>query len=189
MKKHSDSLKNTFLLSMPNRDEPRAADTFIYICHQGEYGSMGLQLNLAYPMDLLGMLKHLDIPCTQNSCNQPLYRGGDKQNQRGFILHPTSQDDNWLSSYQVSDTLSLTSSLDILESIANGEGPDKSIITLGYTGWGPGELEQQIIDNHWLSCPANLDIIFETAAADKMKAAAAQIGVDLSTIATHTGHA
>ncbi|MGB1236601.1 MAG: YqgE/AlgH family protein [Pseudomonadales bacterium] len=189
MNSKSDSLKNTFLVSMPSYCEHPFGDSILYICHHGEYGSMALQLNTRYPMDLHAMLTHLDIPCEDSFVNQPLYRGGDKQAERGFVLHPFNACDNWLSSYQVSDELSLTSSLDILEAIASGQGPAKSVIALGYTGWKPGELEQQISDNLWLSCPANLAIIFDTAAPAKMQAAATQLGVDLDTIATVSGRA
>ncbi len=174
---------------MPVLGENKYRNSLIYICHQGEYGSMGIILNQEYDMDLASMLQHLDIKTNHKIPNQVVYRGGDVQNDRGFILHPHNPDDDWLSSYQVSEALSLTSSVDILEAMAIGDGPKTAHIALGYIGWKPAELETEIIDNLWLNCPVNLDIIFNVAAADKMQAAASLIGVELNALTTHSGNA
>ncbi|NQZ33044.1 MAG: YqgE/AlgH family protein [Oceanospirillaceae bacterium] len=185
----SSSLKNNFLISMPVHGESKYQDSLIYICHQGEYGSMGIVINQEYHMDLKTMLEHLKIDTNADILSQPVYRGGDVQNDRGFILHPHNNTDKWLSSYQLNDELSLTSSVDILEAMAIGQGPTSSHVALGYIGWGPGELETELIDNLWLNCPANLDIIFNVAAADKMQAAASLIGVRLDSLTSHSGKA
>lgn len=189
MKIQGSNLKDNFLISMPSLGESQYKNTIIYLCHQGEYGSMGIVLNHEYDMDLKTMFSHLNIPCDDHTPNQKIYHGGPVQNDRGFILHPYQAEDSWLSSYQVSDELSLTSSLDILELISTGRGPSSVFMALGYIGWGPGELEQEIIDNLWLSCPANLDIIFNVPAAEKMQAAASQLGVDLELLSNHSGNA
>ncbi|NRA20924.1 MAG: YqgE/AlgH family protein [Oceanospirillaceae bacterium] len=185
----SGSLKNDFLIAMPVFGASEYQNSLVYICHQGEYGSMGIIINQEYHMDLTTMLAHLNIDTNQQVLNQPVYRGGDVQDDRGFILHPHNSEDNWLSSYQLSDELSLTSSVDILEALALGKGPTSSHIALGYIGWGPGELETEIIDNLWLNCPATLAIIFEVAAGDKMQAAASSMGVNLSSLTTIRGKA
>ncbi len=189
MKKQSSSLKNNFLISMPVLGDNKYHDTMVYICHQGEYGSMGIIINQEYNMDLETMLHHLKISTNENILNQPIYHGGDVQNDRGFILHPHNSKDNWLSSYKVSEDLSLTSSVDILEAMAIGKGPTSTLIAMGYIGWGPGELESEIINNLWLNCPVNLDIIFDVAADDKMQAAASLIGVKLDSLTSHSGKA
>jgi len=183
------SLKNNFIISMPTLGGDKYQNTLIYICHQGEYGSMGIIINQEYPMDLKNMLGHLNIDSNQHILNQPVYYGGNVQNDRGFILHPYDPVDKWLSSYKVSDELSLTSSVDILEAMAIGSGPSSSHIALGYIGWGPRELETEFINNLWLNCSANLDIIFAVAAVDKMQAAATSIGVKLDSLTSHSGKA
>ncbi|MCJ8338862.1 MAG: YqgE/AlgH family protein [Pseudomonadales bacterium] len=189
MNNQSSSLKNNFLISMPMLGQHKYPNSVIYICHQGEYGSMGIIINQEYDMDLYTMLQHLHIHCDSNIHQQTVYHGGDVQNDRGFILHPFKQSDDWLSSYRVSDSLSLTSSVDILEAMAVGLGPKQSLVALGYIGWGPGELESEIIDNLWLNCPVNLDIIFSVAAGDKMQAAASSLGVSLERLTSHSGKA
>ena len=189
MSTSSVSLKNNFIISMPALGGDKYQNTLIYICHQGEYGSMGIIINQEYPMDLKTMLGHLNIASNQHILNQPVYCGGDVQNDRGFILHPYDPADKWLSSYQVSDELSLTSSVDILEAMAIGSGPSSSHIALGYIGWGPGELETEFINNLWLNCAVNLDIIFAVTAVDKIQAAAASIGVKLDSLTSHSGKA
>lgn len=189
MKKQSSSLKNNFLISMPVLGDNKYHDTMVYVCHQGEYGSMGIIINQEYNMDLATMLQHLKIPSNEHILNQPIFHGGDVQNDRGFILHPHNSEDTWLSSYKVSEELSLTSSVDILESMAVGEGPTSTLIAMGYIGWGPGELEAEIINNLWLNCPVNLDIIFTVAADEKMQAAASLIGVKLDSLTSHSGKA
>lgn len=189
MNKSSSSLKNNFLISMPVLGDNKYHDSLIYICHQGEYGSMGITLNQEYHMDLKTMLGHLNITTNQDILSQPVYRGGDVQSDRGFILHPHNSADNWLSSYQLNDELSLTSSADILEAMAIGKGPTSSHIALGYIGWSPGELEAEIIENVWLNCPIDLEIIFNLAAADKMQAAASLIGVNLASLTSFSGKA
>jgi putative transcriptional regulator len=109
------------------------------------------------------------------------------QSNRGFILHrPTG---NWDSSLIVTDTVALTTSRDILEAIAEDRGPDDNIIALGYAGWGPGQLEQEMAANTWLSCPAEQQIIFETPVEKRWQAAADLIGVDLQLLSNDAGHA
>jgi putative transcriptional regulator len=186
---NANSLKNSLLISMPSLLENKYKNSLIYLCHQGEYGSMGIILNQKYNMDLSTMLQHLDIDSNAELYDQPVYCGGEIQSDRGFILHPYIPDHDWLSSYRVNDELNLTSSADILEAMAVGNGPEISHVSLGYIGWGPGELETEIIDNLWLNCPVNLDIIFTVAADDKLQAAASLIGVNLDSLTSHSGKA
>jgi putative transcriptional regulator len=189
MKISDKTLKNNFLISMPALQSDQYKNALIYVCHQSEYGSMGIIINQEYSMDLATMLNHLQITCIASSATQNIFYGGDTQNDRGFILHPYCEQDSWLSSYQVSEALSLTSSTDILEAIAVGQGPKQSLVALGYISWGPGELENEFIDNFWLNCPANLDIIFNIAAPEKMQAAATLIGIKLDALISYSGQA
>jgi len=116
-----------------------------------------------------------------------VFTGGPVQINRGFILHrPTG---NWDSSLIVNDTVALTTSRDILEAIADHKGPDDTIIALGYAGWGPGQLEQEMAANTWLSCQAEQQIIFNTPIEDRWQAAADLIGVDIQLMSNDAGHA
>ena len=107
---------------------------------------------------------------------------------RGFVLHPRSEQ-RWKSSLELQDDLSLSTSLDIVEAIAAGTGPQEFLFALGYAGWGPGQLEEELGNNVWLSSPANLDIIFRTEPEARLSAAAADLGIDFNLISAQAGHA
>ena len=113
--------------------------------------------------------------------------GGPVQSDRGFVLHEPVG--NWEATLKVTDTIGITSSRDILDDIAKGEGPEHAIITLGYAGWGAGQLEQELAENTWLSGPASTKIVFETPSEKRWLAAAALLGIDLNLLSSDTGHA
>lgn len=118
---------------------------------------------------------------------QPVYMGGPVQNDRGFVLHEPVG--NWEATLQVTDSIGLTSSRDILEAIAQGSGPEHALISLGYAGWGAGQLEEELAANAWLNGPASSKIVFETPSEQRWTAAAALIGVDLNLLSGDAGHA
>ncbi|WP_372737320.1 YqgE/AlgH family protein [Neptunomonas sp.] len=181
-------LRDHFLISMPHLEDETFAQTIIYICDHSEYGAMGLMLNRPLNFHLDKMLNHLDLPTSHIARSIPVYSGGPVQNDRGFVLHKSYLGNPWLSTHAVTDELFLTTSFDILEALALSESTE-ALITLGYTGWGPGQLEQEITDNVWLSCPANSDIMFHKPAEERLQAAAATLGVNLNLLTTHTGRA
>jgi putative transcriptional regulator len=109
------------------------------------------------------------------------------EEQRGFVLH--TGDAKWESSLRINDQISVTTSRDILEAMAHGEGPQQALIALGYAGWGGGQLEREILDNAWLSVPAEQAILFELPPARRWEAAAKLLGVDLNVLSTESGHA
>ena len=113
--------------------------------------------------------------------------GGPVQSDRGFVLHEPSGD--WEATLQVTETIGITSSRDILAAIAEGKGPDHAIITLGYAGWGAGQLEEELAANAWLSGPASSTIVFETPSEERWMAAAALLGIDLNLLSGEAGHA
>ena len=182
-------LRDHFLISMPQLADRNFVQTLTYICDHSAQGAMGLVINRPLELTLNEMLEHLDF--THDELPQgemPIYAGGPVQVERGFVLHsPTAQ--QWTSSYAIHDRLSLTTSLDILQAIARGDGPQRQLIALGYAGWGAGQLEREISENSWLSCPADLDIIFATQAEERLAAAASKLGVDLRLLSTDAGHA
>ncbi len=183
----SDSLQGHFLISMPHLHDPNFDRTLVYICEHNEYGAMGIVVNRPTEMDLNELLQQLEVSA-DNDQTAAIFAGGPVQNDRGFIIHSQTPR-QWDSSYEINDEITLTTSMDILQAISEKSGPQEFLIALGYAGWGPGQLEQELSDNAWLSCPANLDIMFRTPAEEKLQAAAASLGVNLNLLTSQSGHA
>ena len=182
------SLSNHFLIAMPALDDPNFHHTTTYICEHDENGALGIVINRPLNMRLAEILKHMDIvPSSDAISSLPVYMGGPVQSDRGFVLHQPSG--NWEATLKVTDKIGITSSRDILQAMAAGEGPEKAIITLGYAGWGAGQLEQELAANTWLSGPASSNILFDTPSENRWTAAAASIGVDLNLLSSDIGHA
>ena len=184
----NNSLSNHFLIAMPTLDDPNFHHTTTYICEHNEEGALGVVINRPLEIQLGEILRHMDITTDIEAIqNQTVYMGGPVQSDRGFVLHEPVG--NWEATLKVTDTIGITSSRDILADIAGGEGPDHAIITLGYAGWGAGQLEQELAANTWLSGPASSKIVFETPSEQRWLAAAALLGIDLNLISSDPGHA
>jgi len=184
----TQSLSNHFLIAMPALDDPNFHHTTTYICEHDEDGALGVVINRPLDMQLGEILQHMEIEaCDEAISTRQVYMGGPVQNDRGFVLHEPAGD--WEATLMVTDTIGITSSRDILQAIAEGKGPDNTIITLGYAGWGAGQLEQELADNTWLSGPASSKIVFETPSEQRWQAAAALLGIDLNLLSSDTGHA
>ena len=171
----SHYLSNHFLIAMPNLLDPNFFHSVTYICEHNENGAMGIVIN--QPIDLtLGDLKdQLNFEATdETALLQPIYRGGPVETERGFVLHTPVGD--WESTMEISDSISVSTSQDVIAAIAAGNGPQYSLIALGYAGWGEGQLEQELTENSWLSGPADASIIFETDIEKRWEAAARLIG-------------
>lgn len=182
------TLQGHFLISMPHMDDQNFDHTVTYICDHNENGAMGIVVNRPLEMPLSELFEHLELANAANFSDIPVYSGGPVQNDRGFILHsPVEQ--QFASSLHINSTLTLTTSVDILETIANDAGPENYLVALGYAGWGSGQLEQELSDNVWLSCPADSDILFAIPAAERLQAAAAILGVNLDLLTSQSGHA
>ena len=181
-------LTNHFLIAMPGLEDPNFSRTVTYVCEHNEHGAMGIVVNRPMGLDLGDVLDQMDIPDAPESARQqPVYVGGPVQTERGFVLH--SGDRAWDSTLQITDDLSVTTSRDILEAMARGEGPERSLVALGYAGWGEGQLESEMTANTWLSGPADAQIIFELPAERRWQAAAMLLGVDLNLLSGDAGHA
>lgn len=182
-------LTNHFLIAMPTLQDSNFFHTVTYICEHNEHGAMGIVINRPIGFELGDILMQLDIKSEidQNLSNQTVYQGGPVQTDRGFVLHPGS--DQWDSTLQVTPEVSVTTSRDILESLAKGEGPEPTLVALGYAGWASGQLEDELGSNAWLSGPADTDIIFDLPAEKRWHAAANLLGVDLNLMSGETGHA
>jgi putative transcriptional regulator len=176
------------LLAMPAMTDPRFERAVIYMCAHNDEGAMGLVVNKTLDsIDFRELLGQLDIPAGDSVRDMTVHFGGPVENQRGFVLH--SGEYRHDETLMITDQVGLTVTLDILRALARGDGPEKSILALGYAGWGPGQLESEFHDNAWLSVPYDDALMFEVDAADKWERALNSIGVDLSVLSGRAGRA
>ena len=182
------NLTNQFLIAMPSLKDPNFEKTVTYICAHNEEGAMGIVINKPLDLELGQIFEQMDIP-TDNSdhCDKRVFHGGPVHTDRGFILHHA--DSQWDSSIVVSDNICVTTSKDILEAIATGDGPGEALIALGYAGWARGQLEQELMDNAWLSGPADENIIFNTPFEQCWQSTARHMGIDIDRLSPDIGHA
>ncbi|MDX1605571.1 MAG: YqgE/AlgH family protein [Candidatus Competibacterales bacterium] len=181
-------LSNQFLIAMPSLADPNFARTVTYICSHDDSGALGIVINRPLELTLGELLDHIQLPAPrQPLVDQTVFSGGPVQPQQGFVLHDPIGD--WDSTLQVSERLGLTTSSDILQALSEDRGPQRMLVALGYAGWGAGQLEQELVDNAWLSGPADTDILFETPVEHRWAAAAALLGVDLRLLSGDAGHA
>ncbi len=182
------NLTDHFLIAMPGVKDPNFHHTVTYICSHNEEGAMGIVINRPLELMLGEILEQMDINYENDATRDtPIYNGGPVQSDRGFVLHQYDKD--WDSSLKVNEQISVATSLDILDAIASGKGPQNKIIALGYAGWLPGQLEQEMQDNVWLSGPAQLDIIFNTPVKQRWHSAVKCLGVDIQQLSLEIGHA
>lgn len=182
------SLKNQFLVAMPNVVAGEFDHTVTFLCEHSPTGAMGLVVNRPTHIKLRDVLKHIGIEDGGGiGADVPVYWGGPVQPERGFVLHNAGA--SWDSTLSVSERLSITTSKDILVAISEGKGPSEYIVTLGYAGWSEGQLESEILHNSWLHTPADSAIIFTTPAPSRWAAAARLLGVDPLQLTGEAGHA
>lgn len=183
----TNSLAGTFLVSTPQMPDPRFEEHVIYICAHNDEGAMGVAINQPNRVfSLAEILRGANLPIPQSEL-PPVYIGGPVELESAFILY--GSDYTAEHRLDVSDTVSLTRETRVLEDIARGRGPKKYLFLLGYTGWGPGQLEHELMENGWLSVPANDEIIFNSPDEFKWKAAAMQYGIDIATYEDVIGNA
>ena len=177
------------LIAMPSLNDPNFNKSVTLICeHSPKDGAMGIVLNQPTSMTVQEILTELQISKTcESAFDEPVFAGGPVQTDRGFILHDSNE--TWNSSLTITENLYLTSSNDILEAMARGEGPENSMVVLGYAGWGPGQLEQEISNNAWLTVPNDDEIVFDVPVDKRWQAAASKLGIDLNLLAGEAGHA
>ena len=181
-------LKDHFLIALPSLQDANFFHSVTYLCEHTDEGAMGLVVNRPSELAFADILRHMEIEVgEQTPTDIPVFTGGPVQEDRGFLLH--SPPDRWQSTLVVNDELAITTSRDILQAIAEGEGPKEVLIALGYAGWGPGQLEQELQQDSWLVAPASREILFHTPVEKRWEAAAALAGVDLNLITSTAGHA
>ncbi|MCB1506129.1 MAG: YqgE/AlgH family protein [Hyphomicrobiaceae bacterium] len=193
-------LEGQLLVAMPRMTDRRFRRSVIYMCAHSEQGAMGLIVNQhAEHIDFADLLDRLGLdqadPGNDDDDNiphgllaMPIHNGGPVETGRGFVLHTADYfvDDSTLT---IRDGVCLTATLDILRAIAAGNGPKRALLALGYAGWSPGQLENEIHANGWLNCPADLDLIFDEDNESKYSRAMARIGIDPSHLVADAGHA
>jgi len=182
------SLKHHFLIAMPHMGDPNFVQTLIYLIQHGADGAMGLIANRPSGLSLADVLEQLrpDEPPAALCHSLPIFSGGPVQTDRGFVLHPN--DRRFQATLSLGE-LSMSTSQDVLFSIADGQGPERHFIALGYAGWEAGQLEAELADNAWLTCPADEGILFDLPYDQRLQAAAARLGVNLSLLTAQAGHA
>ncbi|MFQ6237425.1 YqgE/AlgH family protein [Sinorhizobium meliloti] len=187
-------LDGQFLIAMPGMFDTNFARTVIFVCAHSEDGAMGFILNRPQRLTFPDVLLHLQLLDPDEAIRLPsatrefqIQAGGPVETGRGFVLHS----DDYLSdsSIPVSDDICLTATLDIVRAISRGEGPLKATMLLGYAGWGPGQLEVEITQNGWLTCPAQEELIFSRDLDEKYDRALALMGVSPAMLSTDSGHA
>ena len=184
----SVNLTHHFLIAMPNMADPHFSKTLTYICEHNEKGALGVVINRPIDLALSKLLEQVDIPITDAHCADiPVHYGGPVQTDRGFVLHKPIG--NWQSTLTVTDDLALSTSKDILAAVADGRGPDKLQICLGYAGWEKGQLEEEIANNGWLTVPAEEWVMFDTPVEDRYSCAIKLLGFDPALLSTVSGHA
>ncbi|MBT6275843.1 MAG: YqgE/AlgH family protein [Chromatiales bacterium] len=181
------NLTNQFLIAMPNLADPNFAKTVTYILAHNEDGAMGLVINRPMDVTFADLLEHMEIDAAPEIGCERVVQGGPVEPQRGFVIHEPGAGD-WDAVMQVDDGLAVAWSKDILVAMGKGAGPQRSLITLGYAGWGAGQLEDEVLANSWLSGPSDWSIIFDVDYDDRWEGAARLLGVDVDRLSGIAGH-
>ncbi len=187
-------LSNHLLLAMPGMADPNFAGSLVLVVEHNDKGALGLVINKPTTMTLPTLLSRIELDMANprhDGGRAPeavqVFYGGPVQTDRGFVLHqPSGQ---WNSTVAIGDRISLTTSKDVLEAVAAGRGPERLLVTLGYAGWGPGQLESEIGQNAWLTMPADPGLVFDIPADARFAEAYRMLGVDPLLIAPRAGHA
>ena len=174
-------LDNQLLVAMPGMLDPNFSRSVTLLCQQSSEGAIGITINRESAFTLGEIFEQLELDCENSALrDQPVLEGGPVHPDRGFVVHTVRE--GFESSLRVSDELMVTTSRDVLEAIAAGEGPDQYIVALGYAGWGDGQLEDELRQNAWLSVPADQGIVFDAPLGDRWNRAVSNLGVDISNL-------
>jgi putative transcriptional regulator len=180
------SLKNNFLIAMPALNDRLFHQSVVYLCEHSEQGAMGLIINRPSKIMLDELFDHIEIPHHNTEAEKtPVLFGGPVAKNQGMVLHDSPDDLG--TSVAISDTIFLSGSTDLLKTIANQAGPNNILVTLGYASWAAGQLEQEILNNDWLTVTATSDILFHSDRQDAWQQAASLLGIDIHLISDDIG--
>ncbi len=182
-------LNNQLLVAMPALADPNFSHSVTLICEHSERGALGIVINRPLEMKMSEVLEQLQL-ATDNPRlrDMPVLGGGPVQRDRGFVLHRPATN-AFESTMQVSDALHVTTSRDVLAAMAQGAGPTQAVVALGYAGWEAGQLEEEVLQNAWLTVPCDESLIFDLPYEQRWHAAARLLGIELSRISSQAGRA
>jgi putative transcriptional regulator len=190
------NLTNQFLIAMPGMGDGTFAGTVVYLCEHTEKGALGLVINKPIDITLKSLFEKVELSLDRDDLAElPVYFGGPVQTERGFVLHePTAAGSGegggpYNSSLRIEGGLEMTTSKDVLEAISSGAGPKKVLVTLGYSGWGAGQLEDEMSRNGWINVDAEPAIIFDTPVGQRYDKALSLLGIDAGMLSSDAGHA
>ena len=188
----SINLTNQFLIAMPGMGDGTFAGTVIYLCEHSEKGALGLVINKPIDIKLKNLFEKVELSLDREDlADEPVYFGGPVQTERGFVLHERLGEDggHYSSTLQIQGGLEMTTSKDVLEALSNGAGPKKVLVTPGYSGWGAGQLEEEMSRNGWINVQAEPNIIFDTPVEQRYDKALSLLGIDARMLSPEAGHA
>lgn len=185
-------LTNQFLIAMPGMANETFAGAVVYLCEHTEKGALGLVINKPIDIKLRSLFEKVELKLDRAElAEQPVFFGGPVQTERGFVLHEKRPDGDaaYNSTLSIPGGLEMTTSKDVLEALAGGAGPNKVLITLGYSGWQAGQLEDEMGRNGWLNVDADPKVIFDTPIEQRYEQALSLLGVDPRMLSQEAGHA
>jgi putative transcriptional regulator len=182
------TLANQLLIALPALADPNFSRSVALVCQHDEEGAMGVVVNRASEYTLGEVFRQMGIDSDDAGLKaRPVLAGGPVHPERGFVIHDGARE--WDSSLAIADGLYVTTSRDVLEAMARGDGPASATVALGCAGWGAGQLEHELVENSWLTVPADAEVLFTLPLEARWQAAAGRIGVDLARMADYAGHA
>jgi len=187
--KQMKSLEHSFLVAMPSLDDSWFEKSVIYIVEDNEFGTMGLVINALNKLTVQDLLEHFQLPFDETSIEmtRPVFSGGPVDIERGFILHrPVGA---WKSSLSLPDNMAMTVSEDFLTAVSDETAPRDYLVCLGFSGWEPNQLAQELQENSWINIPFNESLLFETPIEHRWEIALATLGITPQSLSTAAGHA
>ena len=182
------SLINQLLIAMPGMADPNFSTTVTLICEHNDDGALGIVINRPLNLKMSGLFEQLSVDDPDpDVAGSPVLAGGPVGTERGFVLHDNA--DTFENTVIVSNDIQLTLSRDVIDAMASGDGPEKSLVAIGYAGWEPGQLEDEILANSWLNVPATPELVFDTPFDKRWDSAARTLGIDIASISPEAGHA
>jgi putative transcriptional regulator len=189
----SINLTHHFLIAMPGLADEGFSKSVIYMCEHSERGALGLVINKPSDINVQGLFDKVELPLRRDDLTlTPVFQGGPVQTERGFVLHESMMPGNesvYASTMSIPGGLEMTTSKDVLEALSTGAGPRKVFVSLGYSAWGEGQLESELLDNSWLTVAADLGVIFDTPVEERYDKALMLLGLESWMISPVAGHA
>ena len=188
----SINLTHHFLIAMPGLEDEGFSKSVIYMCEHSERGALGLIINKPSDINVQGLFDKVELPLRREDLTTaPVFQGGPVQTERGFVLHESmmpGSESVYASTMSIPGGLEMTTSKDVLEALSTGAGPRKVFVSLGYSAWGEGQLESELLDNSWLTVAADLEVIFDTPVEERYDRALKLLGLESWMISPVAGH-